>query len=1015
MNHQTGLALGGAWNETSEPTPAGGQPDYFEVTVTPDPGYSMSTAVFSLLMRRNDQSSKNSLAVYYDDDPGAGGNNFATKILTGVSTSEDVFDKYEVIVEGLPDFTNKTTPLTFRVYAWGTMGTGTMRLDNIRVQGVQETVTESKYAYYGDAARLVHPLDAQGNRIPDFSSVGYMYGNEPIPDVTTTIDTSRVVNVAPVAGDDMASIQTAIDQVGAMAPDANGFRGIVQLSAGLFEISDQLLILDSGVILRGVGDGDNPSDSTILQATGTHQRSVIIAGASSGFVTPVSGTTHNIIDKYLPVGASSVLVDSTANWNVDDEVVVFRPSTAEWITAIGMDNIPPRSDGNPITQWAPGGNFDQPYERVITRIEGNRIFLNAPVTNSFEQQYGGGTVFKYTFPRINRVGIENIRGVSDFASDTDENHARTFIEFQAVEHAWARNVTGQHFIYATTHASARSRMITVDDAVSLAPKSIVTGGRRYPFVIDGQFTLMKNLFSEDGRHDFVNNSAWRNRGPNVFLNGTAVNSNSSFGPHQRWSTGTLYDTITSDNQGEARNRGNFGSGHGWGGANFVFWNNVADSFIVQNPQTAQNWIIGSTGTLLNETRFGPQPPPSVDAHDTPVDFNDPANPTSSLFVAQHNQRTEVTTHQRREYVLGDYDLVEYDGSTSADAVFVDAQWQLDVDDEAFGQPVSEFDVAVDGQYVPGTFEFDLAPREAVVAATLSLGLRGTGGDTTDDLLFIDDIDDFRSFSSLGLAASLSTTDTTVLTIELTGSELFALQDGQLNLLVSENTSVDWATLDITVDQEFARLDVDDSAATDALTDGLLVLRHLFGFTGNALSDNATQQTANRNDSAEISEYLGMTQSMLDADGSGSADALTDGLLTLRHLFGFTGAALIDNAISQDANRTTAAEVSAFLDLFLLPPPPPPELPSTGPLPPSLTFHESPAAETEPEIEAVDSVIVRAKETVAAANADSHQEAGRNRGLGFESTNHDAVFAELNPLSGELLSIEPLISFPPDML
>ncbi|MCA9139223.1 MAG: hypothetical protein KDB00_20760, partial [Planctomycetales bacterium] len=557
-----GLALGGAFDETTEPTPAGGQADYFELTITPAPGYLLSLARFSMQIRRNDPDSKNSYSLYFDNDPGPGGDNFATKLADGVITSEDVFDSVIVPLEGIPSLQGQTTAVTFRVYAWGTVGLGTMRLDNIRVQEVQHTVGESSLAYYGESGRLIHPLDSQGNRIADFSAAGYRNSDEPVPDVQATIDPSRFVTVSPIAGDDMASIQAAIDQVGAFPLDADGYRGVVQLTAGEFQISDQLVILESGVVLRGVGDGVDPQSSTIVRATGTVQRSVIVVGESAGFASGVSNTTHNIVDKYVPIGATSVRVDSTSNWSVGDEVIVKRPSTAEWITAIGMDMIPPRSDGGTVIQWEPGGNFDHLYERVITRIEGDRVFFNAPLMSTFEQQYGGGTVFRYTFPRIENVGIEKIRGVSDFVGETDEAHASTFIELQSVKDAWVRDVTGQHFVFATVHATSRAMRVTVDDAQSLDPVSIITGARRYPFTIDGQFVLMRNLYSENGRHDFVNNSSWRNRGPNVFLDGVAVDSNEASGPHQRWSSGTLYDTITTDNMIEARNRGNFGSGHG---------------------------------------------------------------------------------------------------------------------------------------------------------------------------------------------------------------------------------------------------------------------------------------------------------------------------------------------------------------------------------------------------------------------------------------------------------------------
>ncbi len=126
--------------------------------------------------------------------------------------------------------------------------------------------------------------------------------------------------------------------------------------------------------------------------------------------------------------------------------------------------------------------------------------------------------------------------------------------------AWVRNITGQHFVYATVHATGDSKAVTVEDARSLDPKSIIDGGRRYAFNIEGQFILMKDLYSEKRRHDFVNNSSSSNHGPNVFLDGVSVNTYQNVGPHQRWSTGTLYDTITTNREIEAQDAGNAGSG-----------------------------------------------------------------------------------------------------------------------------------------------------------------------------------------------------------------------------------------------------------------------------------------------------------------------------------------------------------------------------------------------------------------------------------------------------------------------
>ena len=58
------------------------------------------------------------------------------------------------------------------------------------------------------------------------------------------------------------------------------------------------------------------------------------------------------------------------------------------------------------------------------------------------------------------------------------------------------------------------------------------------------------------------------------------------------------------------------------------------------------------------------------------------------------------------------------------------------------------------------------------------------------------------------------------------------------------------------------------------------------------------------------------QTALDIDGNGTADALTDGLLVIRYLFGLRGAALIQGAVGAGAQRTTATEIEAYLKPFL---------------------------------------------------------------------------------------------------
>ena len=114
----------------------------------------------------------------------------------------------------------------------------------------------------------------------------------------------------------------------------------------------------------------------------------------------------------------------------------------------------------------------------------------------------------------------------------------------------------------------------------------------------------------------------------------------------------------------------------------------------------------------------------------------------------------------------------------------------------------------------------------------------------------------------------------------------------------------------------ASLDVDDNGTADALSDGVLILRYLFGFRGEDLVDHALATNANRSDPSAIAEYLGaISPSILDADASGDANALTDGTLILRYLLGFRGEDLIDGAVDPGGARKNAAEIVTFLDQF----------------------------------------------------------------------------------------------------
>ncbi len=108
------------------------------------------------------------------------------------------------------------------------------------------------------------------------------------------------------------------------------------------------------------------------------------------------------------------------------------------------------------------------------------------------------------------------------------------------------------------------------------------------------------------------------------------------------------------------------------------------------------------------------------------------------------------------------------------------------------------------------------------------------------------------------------------------------------------------------------LNIDGDGKTKPLTDGLLNLRYQFGFRGNTLISGAVATNATRKTANEIETYLIDGGLSLDIDGDGEIKPLTDGLLTLRYLFGFRGDALINNAIDANATRKTSTGVEAFI-------------------------------------------------------------------------------------------------------
>lgn len=487
--------------------------------------------------------------------------------------------------------------------------------------------------------------------IPDFSAVGYHWGETDLSDAASGY---KVVELpAPSGGDDWKMIQDAIDTA------SEGT--VLEFRPGTYIVDSIIFIDRSGIVLRGSADrattlfarGFAPdSPSMHMDVSGVKYPSVrnfICIGRSLGkgaarvvdMSNPISadavhadawsvvGTTMSrtqgaAMGAGTPIvedafcGSSFVTVKDPSIFNPGDHVSVFRPGTQEWIHDLKMDMIiKSLKDIGSIYQWKPS-EYSIWWERVVTAVRGDRIYLDAPLVMSVTSAYGGGMLYNYHWDRVRECGVENLKLVSDYDpsrttrvddSAYDVYHAASGVYITAAEHCWVRNVEFRHFSESAVNMADGAKNITVQDCDLYDPVAIISGGLRYGYHIShGAQCLVKNCSCDKDRHQFV--TAQKSPGPNVFTRCTATNAYSTLGPHQRWATGILWDNVSTNSRAGVYDAGNGGTGQGWQGTNIVFWNCRIEGVInAQSPWvTGKNYVIGcysSAGpaTLTPKTNY----------------------------------------------------------------------------------------------------------------------------------------------------------------------------------------------------------------------------------------------------------------------------------------------------------------------------------------------------------------------------------------------------------------------------
>lgn len=444
--------------------------------------------------------------------------------------------------------------------------------------------------------------DHARNIVPDFSRAGYQGGGVSLP-TRSSIPVIEVLEPS-TEDDDYPRIQAAIDAVAARVMDSRGLRGAVLLRRGRYRLSRTLTIRANGVVLRGEGRG---ADGTVIRSEVSEPQGKILEVGSSESAVPRAAldahrTTINM--DYVPVGAMRITVRSAAGYRVGDTVSIGKEPDARWVGPEGINAARYR--------WTPS-DYAMYSERVVTAVDHDTITLDAPIMDAIETRFGGGSVYRTNPTRISQVGVEDLRlegnPETGTINGTTDSGPFTALRLGGIRDSWVRNVTVSYVSHGFVTRNG-AHFNTLQDIAYLDPRYGETqGARRYVFLYEGNsaFNLIQRCFGQGGRHTFVIGA--RVPGPNVFLDCLAVGDSNDSGPHHRWSTGTLYDN-TKGYMLRAQNRRHSGTGHGWAGAQQMFWNTEHDIYVIQAPPFAMNWSVGQVGTIA-PGKFPPEEPAGI--------------------------------------------------------------------------------------------------------------------------------------------------------------------------------------------------------------------------------------------------------------------------------------------------------------------------------------------------------------------------------------------------------------------
>ena len=382
---------------------------------------------------------------------------------------------------------------------------------------------------------LTYTNDANNNRIPHFSYVGFKHGNYSKP-ITSVL----VTTLYPPKGDATAYIQNAINAMASKPLDVNGFRGTILLKKGTWYVANTIYPSISGVVIQGEGNGADPTASTVIVANGVNSgQSAVFYVGNSNINWYASNAQTLITSQFVGLSAFKFQVQSVGGYKIGQSILIVYPANQAWLNSVNRGGT--YSD----TPWGLG--FPNVcYLRKITFIDPttNTMFIDSPTFEKMDASISQPYIIPFDDSKVVKNVIIrnlNIQIVSAIKDPQDQNHAQNGIIIDGSEDVWVYKCTISGFVRSgvVTYTSTR---VSVTETASVDPIGQDTTDNFYNFSVErnSQLILFAHNFARGGRHQYVVNGMATASGV-VFFDSTSINPSAVDESHRGWSTGILYD------------------------------------------------------------------------------------------------------------------------------------------------------------------------------------------------------------------------------------------------------------------------------------------------------------------------------------------------------------------------------------------------------------------------------------------------------------------------------------------